>query len=33
VALGPVSKNAVGGAYNQHQLVRIYILLGEPEKA
>jgi tetratricopeptide (TPR) repeat protein len=33
VALGPVSKDAQNGPYNQHQLVRIYILVGEPEKA
>ncbi|HYN20152.1 MAG TPA: hypothetical protein VE078_04270, partial [Thermoanaerobaculia bacterium] len=33
VALAPVAKDAYSGAYNQHQLARIYILLGEPEKA
>ena len=33
VALDPVSKNAQNGPYFQHQLVRIYILVGEPEKA
>jgi TolB-like protein/tetratricopeptide (TPR) repeat protein len=33
VALVPVSKNAITGPYLQHQLVRIYILVGEPEKA
>jgi TolB-like protein len=33
VALLPVAKDAVFGAYFQHQLVRIYILVGEPEKA
>ncbi|MFL5535641.1 MAG: hypothetical protein ACJ8AP_08060, partial [Gemmatimonadales bacterium] len=33
VALLPVSRDAFGGAYNQHQLVRIYLLVGEPEKA
>jgi serine/threonine protein kinase/tetratricopeptide (TPR) repeat protein len=33
VALGPVSKNAISGPYNQHQLARIYMLVGEPEKA
>ena len=33
VALDPVSKDAIGGTYDQHQLVRIYILVGEPEKA
>jgi TolB-like protein/Flp pilus assembly protein TadD len=29
----PVSKDAYQGAYIQHQLVRIYLLVGEPEKA
>ncbi|HEY6928839.1 MAG TPA: protein kinase [Thermoanaerobaculia bacterium] len=29
----PISKDAYAGAYLQHQLVRIYILTGEPEKA
>ena len=29
----PVSKDAVNGPYYQHQLARIYILVGEPEKA
>jgi TolB-like protein len=33
VALDPVSKDAYGGTYDQHQLVRIYMLVGEPEKA
>jgi TolB-like protein/tetratricopeptide (TPR) repeat protein len=33
VALDPVSEDAVGGTYDQHQLVRIYMLVGEPEKA
>ena len=33
MALLPVSRDAFGGTYNQHQLVRIYLLLGEPEKA
>ena len=33
VALDPISKDAVGGAYDQHVLARIYILVGEPEKA
>jgi hypothetical protein len=28
-----VAKDAYGGPYNQHQLVRIYMLVGEPEKA
>ncbi len=29
----PVAKDAYDGPYIQHQLVRIYILVGEPEKA
>ena len=33
VALLPVTKDAVIGPYNQHQLARIYMLVGEPEKA
>ena len=33
VALNPVSKDARDGPYIQHQLARIYILVGEPEKA
>jgi eukaryotic-like serine/threonine-protein kinase len=33
VALLPVSKDANLGAYVQHQLARIYILVNEPEKA
>ena len=33
VALDPVSKDARDGPYIQHQLVRIYMLVGEPEKA
>ena len=33
VALLPVSKDAINGPYYQHQLARIYILVGEPEKA
>jgi hypothetical protein len=32
-ALAPSSKDAVLGPYFQHQLVRICILVGEPEKA
>jgi TolB-like protein/tetratricopeptide (TPR) repeat protein len=32
-ALVPVSKDAHQGPYFQHQLVRIYALVGEPEKA
>jgi len=33
VALLPISKDTYIGAYIQHQLARIYILVGEPEKA
>ncbi|MFY9550815.1 MAG: protein kinase [Thermoanaerobaculia bacterium] len=33
VALLPMAKDAFTGAYFQHQLVRIYMLVGEPEKA
>ena len=33
MALLPVSRDAYFGAYLQHQLVRIYLLVGEPEKA
>ena len=33
VSLLPISKDAYTGAYLQHQLVRIYILTGEPQKA
>ena len=33
VALDPVSKDARNGPYIQHQLVRIYMLVGDPEKA
>jgi eukaryotic-like serine/threonine-protein kinase len=29
----PISRDAYGGPYLQHQLVRIYILTGEPQKA
>jgi TolB-like protein/Flp pilus assembly protein TadD len=29
----PIAKSAYSGAYVQHQLARIYILVGEPEKA
>ncbi len=28
-----MTKDAVEGPYNQHQLARIYILVGEPAKA
>ena len=31
--LYPVAKDSAGGPYLQHQLARIYILVGEPEKA
>jgi tetratricopeptide (TPR) repeat protein len=33
VALRPVAQDAFNGPYDQHQLVRIYIAVGEPEKA
>ena len=33
VALSPISKDAVSGPYYQHQLVRIYMVVGEMEKA
>ena len=33
VALLPISMDAFTGPYFQHQLVRIYMLVGEPEKA
>jgi serine/threonine-protein kinase len=33
LALVPVAKDAYAGPYYQHQLVRIYMLVGEPEKA
>jgi tetratricopeptide (TPR) repeat protein len=33
VALAPISKDAENGPYYQHQLVRIYMLVGEQEKA
>jgi serine/threonine-protein kinase len=33
VALAPISQDAFIGPYIQHQLVRIYLLAGEPEKA
>ncbi|MFL5513018.1 MAG: tetratricopeptide repeat protein, partial [Gemmatimonadales bacterium] len=32
-ALSPIEKDAFGGAYLQHQLARIYLLVGEPDKA
>lgn len=33
VELLPLSRHAYGGAYLQHQLARIYLLVGEPERA
>ena len=33
VAIDSLARDAVGGAYDQHQLVRIYVLVGEPDKA
>jgi serine/threonine protein kinase/tetratricopeptide (TPR) repeat protein len=33
LALQPASKHPTDGPYIQHQLVRIYLLVGEPEKA
>ncbi len=33
VELLPVAKDASNGPYSQHQLARIYMLVGEPEKA
>ncbi len=33
LALAPVAKDAYNGPYLQHQLARIYLLAGEPEKA
>jgi tetratricopeptide (TPR) repeat protein len=33
IAITPIIKNALTGAYVQHQLVRIYLLVGEREKA
>ena len=33
LALQPITSDAQSGAYLQHQLARIYILVGEPEKA
>ncbi len=33
MALRPVKKDAVNGPYNQHQGARMYILLGEYDKA
>ena len=33
LALAPVAKDAQRGPYYQHEMVRIYMLVGEPEKA
>ena len=33
LVLMPISKDAANGAYDQHQLARIYLMVGEPEKA
>jgi serine/threonine-protein kinase len=33
VALQPITKDAYGGPYVQHLLARIYLLIGEHEKA
>jgi len=33
LALLPITKDASQGSYDQHQLARIYLLVGEPEKA
>ena len=33
VGLLPISRDAVDGAYAQHELARIYLLVGEPDKA
>jgi eukaryotic-like serine/threonine-protein kinase len=33
IALRPISADAFSGPYFQHQLARIYIMVGEPEKA
>jgi serine/threonine-protein kinase len=33
VAFKPIAKNQVSGTYCQHQLVRVYIVVNEPEKA
>jgi tetratricopeptide (TPR) repeat protein len=32
-ALSPIEKEPFGGAYLEHQLARIYLLVGEPDKA
>ncbi len=33
LAMHPVTDDAFAGPYFQHQLARIYIMVGEPEKA
>ena len=33
VALQPITRDAFSGPYMQHQLARIYVLVGEPDKA
>ena len=33
VALSPINREHLEGPYRQHQLARIYMLVGEPEKA
>ena len=33
LALSPISRNAYSGPYNQHLLARIYIIVGEYDKA
>ncbi|HEU4463659.1 MAG TPA: hypothetical protein VFS53_01305, partial [Gemmatimonadota bacterium] len=33
LALLPITRDAIAGPYHQHQLARIYMLVGEPEKA
>nr|MBA3497080.1 protein kinase [Gemmatimonadales bacterium] len=33
VSLYPIAEDALNGPYRQHQLVRIYLILGEPERA
>jgi tetratricopeptide (TPR) repeat protein len=33
VSLVPIAKDALFGPYNQHQLARVYIILGQPDKA
>jgi hypothetical protein len=33
VALGPTARDGYLGPYIQHQLARIYVVVGEPDKA